>query len=98
MNDETQDHQRRSSKDLIWLWLCWLGLAVLLYVLSIGPAMRMVQNRFIPLGSPIYEVLATFYWPMECSARKIPVLAHPIGVYLHLWAPRMFDRKGNRIG
>jgi hypothetical protein len=98
MSAEVQEEPVRSSKDLVWVSLCWLVVAVMLYVLSLGPVMMMVQNRVISLGSPTFVALGTFYRPLELTARKVPVLAHPIGVYLHLWAPKMFDRKGNRIG
>lgn len=97
MNDEVEEKPQPRLRGDGWLWLCWLGVAVTLYVLSLGPVMTMVQNRFISLGSPTHEALGTFYQPVEWTNRKIPLLEHPIGVYLHLWAPKIFDRKGDRI-
>jgi len=71
---------------------------VLLYIVSLGPVMMMVQNKVISQGSPTFTVLGTFYHPLEWASQNIPIIEHPIGMYLHLWAPKIFDRKGNKIG
>ena len=98
MNVKAEECQERSSKGLLGVCLCWLAVIVMLYVLSLGPVMLMVQNKSFAPGSRTFGVLYTFYQPIELTARKIPVVAHSIGMYLHLWVPKMFDRKGNRIG
>jgi len=70
----------------------------MLYVLSLGPIMRMVQNEVISEGSPTFTFLGRFYRPIEWGVKEIPVLKRTIGMYVHMWAPKIIDRKGNKVG
>jgi hypothetical protein len=40
-------------------WSCWAGLALVLYILSIGPVVKLMIKRVIPEG-----VVTTVYAPM----------------------------------
>jgi hypothetical protein len=95
MNDEAEDTQEESFKGIGWGWLLSLPLVLLLYVLSMGPSIFLVQKGFISRRSQTFRVLAAFYQPLEWASREVPLIDKPIGMYLHLWAPERFDRKGN---
>ena len=95
---EVKDRPQRRSKDLIWVWLCWLPVIVALYLLSLGPVMMMLQNRVISPSMPTITFIMTFYYPIDWAGNKIPMLKRPIGMYLHLWAPKLIDSKGNATG
>ena len=94
-NDEVHEAPARSSRDLIWVWLCWLGVVVILYVLSSGPFLMLVQKKRISVGSPTYQAVVTFYEPIEWAFDNIPPIRKALGMYAHLWAPDKFDGKGN---
>jgi hypothetical protein len=98
MKDETQHDRQKTSKDLLWVFLCWLAVVVVLYVLSLGPVMMMVQKKSISPFSSTYHVIGTFYYPIEWAGRKVPMLKRPMGKYLHLWVPKLYDRKGYSRG
>jgi hypothetical protein len=71
-------------------FILWLFVILLLYVLSIGPVMMLEQNAWIAenqFEKPIYR-------PVQWIYLKTP-LHKPLGIYLHLWAPKWFDKKGN---
>jgi hypothetical protein len=98
MNGEVKEAPKRRLRDLVWIWLCWLGVAVMLYVLSLGPVVMMVQKGFISPAIPENKFVRTFYYPIEWAGKKIPMLKHLMGKYLHLWAPKLYDRKGYSTG
>jgi hypothetical protein len=93
MNGETQDGPERDSRGAVWVWLCWLGAIVLLYVLSTGPVIMMASKVVIRQG-PVIRVLIVVYWPVVWAYEETP-LHRPIGIYWHLWAPDICDSKGN---
>ncbi|MGO8930967.1 MAG: hypothetical protein ACLQU3_29275 [Limisphaerales bacterium] len=92
MNAETQEGQERSSRGLIWVCLCWLAVIVVLYVLSIGPVMKITLKKNI--GNPAAQFFASFYKPLGWAYANT-LLHKPLGIYYHLWIPRVFDSKGN---
>ena len=96
MSDATQDSQKRSSKDLIWLLLCWLAVMVMLYVLSLGPVMVVCAKMKISAPQPAGQLLASFYKPIEWAYTKT-FLHKALGVYWHFWVPSSIDSKGNII-
>jgi hypothetical protein len=97
MNGESKDGPERSSRGAGWVWLCWVGAILLLYVLSTGPAMRMEQKEhaFMPYGSRAYRAFYTYYWgPVHWVSENTP-LQKPLIMYWHLWAPDRFDNRRN---
>lgn len=96
MNAEAQEASARSSKDLIWVCLCWLALIVALYVLSIGPVMKITDKMNISNPHPVARFFTTFYKPLELAYAKT-LLHKPLGLYYHLWIPGSIDSKGNII-
>jgi hypothetical protein len=63
---------------------------LVLYVLSIGPVwMLMAKGNFSASG----RSLDKFYTPLKWAYLKTP-LHKPLGIYFHLWAPTMFDKRG----
>jgi len=57
-------------------------LLLMLYVLSVGPAVWLVENEL--LNRP---VAAAFYWPLEWIAIKVPVVGPILNRYVDWWAP-----------
>ena len=96
MNGETQDGPERNSRGAVWVWFCWLGVAVVLYVLSIGPVMMIAVNRSISNPHPVARVCTIVYGPVEWAYAKT-LLHKPIGLYYHLWVPSVIDSQGNII-
>jgi hypothetical protein len=75
-------------------YLGWAFMMVVLYVLSFGPVFLMMVNRKVTpaWGGALYVVCVPWTWAYE----KTP-LHKPIGMYMHLWCPRTFDKKGDII-
>jgi len=74
-------------------YLVWLFVSVVLYFLSAGPAALMSWNGiFTSLG--IYRVVSGFYTPWRLTYLHTP-FHKPIGIYMHLWNPNLYDEKGN---
>ncbi|MGO8930966.1 MAG: hypothetical protein ACLQU3_29270 [Limisphaerales bacterium] len=94
MKAKAQEGQERSSRGVIWVWLCWLAVVVMLYVLSAGPLVMMQEKQLIRYNTIEGPVIIAVYFPLSW-AYKNTLLHQPLGMYLHLWAPRNFDSKGN---
>ena len=56
----------------------------------------MEDSKIIRDGSALDRVLEIVYWPVEWACDNTP-LEKPLGFYWHLWAPRLYDSKGNLI-
>jgi hypothetical protein len=69
----------------------WLFIILLLYGLGFGPAVRVMNSNL--LNPKVDEALDFFYAPMGWAYEKTP-LHKPLGIYLHLWAPKLFDKNG----
>lgn|ERR1035438_10864172 len=93
MNAEVKDKRERSSRDVFWVILCWLAVAVMLYVLSSGPVMMMCDKQVIRANTPSSKFFDNLYWPLRSAYMNTPFWK-PLGVYWHLWNPNDFDRAG----
>jgi hypothetical protein len=96
MNGETQDAPESRSRGVVWAWLCWVGVILVLYVLSIGPAMVITDKGNISNGHPAARFFGIFYAPVEWAYSET-LLHKPIGMYYHLWVPAVIDGQGNII-
>jgi hypothetical protein len=94
MDDEAEDTPSISSKTSGYGWLWWVGLALVLYILSTGPFLMMVDKNIIRPGSAAEQVMVIVYAPVEWVSQDTP-LEKPLGIYWHLWAPKLYDSKGN---
>jgi hypothetical protein len=95
MNDHTQQDQKRNSRGVLAVCLCWLSAILVLYVLSSGPVEMMEAKGRIVGGSSTHTFLVNLYSPFRW-AYSHTLLHKPLGMYLHMWSPRQFDSKGNR--
>jgi hypothetical protein len=95
MTDEAQDASKSRSRVIGWGCLWWVGLALVLYVLSSGPVLMVVHKRIIRLNSPTYRFLASFYQPLNWVANVTP-LDKPLQMYWELWTSHVSDTKKNR--
>ncbi len=96
MKAEAQEGQQRSSRDVLWVWFCWLGLFVMLYVLSVGPVMKISDKMNISNPHPAARFFTSFSKPLEWAYNET-LLHKPLGLYYHLWIPSIIDSKGNVI-
>ena len=94
MNGETQHAPEPSSRGAIWEWLCWLGVVLVLYLLSTGPVTMMAGKKLTGRGSPLWSAVAIVYRPVRWAYEETP-LGKPLGRYWHLWAPEWYDSEGN---
>jgi hypothetical protein len=62
-------------------WAVMLFALVLLYVLSIGPAVWLRTNNVIT-----HDTLVSVYYPISWLETKSPLFAEPIEAYCRLWA------------
>jgi|SRR5580698_330124 hypothetical protein len=72
-------------------FILWPFLIVLLYVLSFGPVVRMLNKT--PFKPP-NRLAESFYWPVELTYHNT-FLHRPLGMYFHLWDPGMYDENGD---
>jgi hypothetical protein len=90
MSDTTQPAPETDEKNSRGLgsYVVWAFVAVIVYVLSSGPAIRFTEKSGKP--SPIIELI---YRPLGWAYGKTS-LWKPLGLYWRLWAPRAFDKNG----
>ncbi|MDB5340312.1 MAG: hypothetical protein JWN70_5931 [Planctomycetaceae bacterium] len=74
--DRTDESSQKTSLTVVILWVL---AALLLYVLSLGPAVRLHQNS----SATTRQVIETIYAPLELL-RHLP-LRVPLEMYLDLW-------------
>jgi hypothetical protein len=72
--------------------IAWPFVILILYALSIGPVMMMVDKKSIPPRTD--QILEKFYAPLDWAYSET-LLHKPIGIYLHLWSKR-FDKNGDQ--
>jgi hypothetical protein len=70
-------------------FIFWPFLVLLLYLLSTGPVIMMMDKGFITGDSKLLRC----YEPLD-SAYRETLLHQPLGMYLHLWSKR-FDKNGD---
>jgi hypothetical protein len=92
MGTESQEQEKGRSRGVVGTWMFWLGCAVLIYVVSAGPAAMLFMEDSLGNGTP-RRAVEVLYWPLACAYQKT-ILHKPLGMYLHLWAPELFDRHG----
>lgn len=69
----------------------WPSLILLLYVLSFGPFMLLYSYNEV---SPYNKIMWNFYRPVTWAYDETP-LHKPLGMYLHIWMPKVFDKNGD---
>ena len=72
-------------------FIVWPLVILMFYVLSSGPILMMMQRQQISTQNVfVVEV----YWPL-LYAYKDTQLHKPLGMYFHVWAPKVFDKGGD---
>ena len=71
--------------------ILWPVVILILYVLIIGPVMMMMDKS---AGSRSNQLARKFYAPLGWAYDNTP-LHKPLGMYLHLWVPEIFNKNGN---
>jgi hypothetical protein len=67
-------------------YVLWAFVAVMVYVLSSGPATRLFGDQS--------AVLTVIYFPVAVLYNETP-LHKPLGLYLHWWYPKGFTSDGD---
>jgi hypothetical protein len=84
-------------------FIFWPFVILILYVLTFGPVMRfgsvlmvvVARNKgSIYISDPRNRFSEKFYAPLGWAYNKTP-LHKPLGMYMHLWLPRCFDKNGD---
>jgi hypothetical protein len=67
-----------------WDFILWPATVLMLYVLSIGPAVWLAGS-----GSPstTERLLEAFYTPLHWMCIEVPPFGKAIDVYMHWWRP-----------
>jgi hypothetical protein len=95
MSGEIEDGAETGSRGVLSVWLCWAAGIVVLYILSTGPVIMMFEKRVLRPGGHGERAVQIVYWPVD-RANQQPLLSKPLGMYWHLWAPKLYDAQGNR--
>ena len=77
-----------------WVFIVWPLVILVLYALSFGPVVMMVQKGIIRRH---YQRVYVLYEPVMWAYEETP-LQKPLGMYFHLWAPELFDKHGDPVG
>jgi hypothetical protein len=96
MSEEPPDAPQKSVLHACVIWLSWLTAAVGLYFFSVGPVVMLFDKQVIPHNPGVANALAVYVRPCQWAYENTP-LHTPIGMYLHLWLPDLFDAKGNLL-
>ena len=94
MNGEIEDGPETSSRGAGWGWVFWPGLVLVLYVLSFGPVLMLVDKQILRPDGPECRVIEIVYRPVMWAANETP-LHKPLIMYLGLWAPSLFHNPGD---
>ena len=66
-----------------WLWM-WVVISLpLFYVLSVGPAAKMVRMNLIPFGAA-----RLIYAPLDCFCARVPGFSKAVDRYVGSWTER----------
>jgi hypothetical protein len=94
-NAEVEDKPEKSSKGVLGIFVWSLAVVFVIYILCTGPFFMMIERSL--LSNPaVARATVSIYQP-EFWAYKKTLLHKPLGMYWHLWAPSVFDIKGNTI-
>jgi hypothetical protein len=74
-------------------WILWSFVALMCYVLSTGPLMRMADSKYFEEHAAFGDFVEKAYFPVEWAYEET-LLHRPLGMYFHLWSSR-FDAKGD---
>jgi len=69
----------------------WPTVILVLYVLSLGPVRFMGVRGMYPLSTK--RVMNHIYAPLTWAYNNT-LLHRPLGMYLHLWCPEIYERNG----
>ncbi len=71
--------------------ILWPVVILILYILSTGPVAMMEEKGRISRSN---EFMRVFYMPWTWAYNGTP-LHKPLGLYIHLWLPKRFDKNGD---
>jgi hypothetical protein len=79
---DNANDQRRGSTAAVW-FVAVVTLLPALYVLSLGPAVRLFDHN----GSPFQPFVAALYSPLEWLANNCKTIGDALSFYVSLWMP-----------
>jgi hypothetical protein len=85
---------KKKKRSIGWGWILWPCVILVLYVLSVGPVV-MIAGRKKPVPHFAARIaVRRFYAPLGW-AYESKFFHKPLGKYLHLWAPALYDKDGD---
>jgi hypothetical protein len=94
MSNTAEAESDSSPNSVTWRWLWWLFISLLLYIVSTGPIIMLEERNIIASGGLTQQVIECVYGPLGWVVKRTP-LQKPLGMYWHLWAPGLFNSKGD---
>lgn len=76
-----------------WAFILWPFVILVLYILSLGPVAVMMDRGRL---SPDNEFVSGAYRPLNWAYQETQ-LHKPLGMYLHLWVPDLYNKDGDAI-
>lgn len=92
MSVDEQGQAEGRSRGAVWTWLFWIGVLLLVYVLSFGPVMRLWLNGHLREPNTV-DIIGVVYCPVRLAYERT-LLHKPLGLYFHLWAPQVYGSNG----
>jgi hypothetical protein len=87
------DTDKKKSRGL-GSYVIWAFVVVVLYFLSTGPISLM--DKYGMLSPQSWGALEMVYSPISYLFEHTP-LRRPMGMYMHLWRPEIFDKWGEAV-
>jgi hypothetical protein len=95
MSEPPPETPKKSVLHACVIWVSWVLAAVGCYFLSVGPVVKLVVKESPSLTHGWSQAYNLYIEPCRW-AYEHTLLQRPIGMYLHLWLPGLFDVKGDR--
>jgi hypothetical protein len=76
-------------------YVVWAFVAVIVYVLSAGPVAYVEYRQKLGNTGP-WRIVGYFYIPWTFAYERTPFHT-PLGLYMHLWVPEIWNKNGNYI-
>ena len=95
--DHTPEIEAKKSRGLgsyVGRFVIWVFVAVVVYVLSFGPILRL--GRAGVFSASVNRWLESFYEPLV-YAYDSTLLHIPLGLYLHVWNPDLVNSSGEPV-
>jgi hypothetical protein len=88
----TAESDEKKSRSL-GSYVLWAFVAVMVYFLSAGPVVMITKGA----GNRTNAVISYIYYPWVVACFHTP-LRTPMGLYMHIWVPSIWNKDGEFLG